>query len=175
MRFLFFLQLASIGIVYFQKNFHISQVLVLAPRLIFAGIQYRYKLGSSIGIWKVCTWHWLGHMLHIDLEFSMKDGYCHFFLRKVSPNNEIWPPKKSLTQLYYFLTLSICPTGLVYISDLFYLYLPYLAGILSRFTYHLKRCNCYEVGRKWPCRTHPLLYTWFPTIILQAVIDGRFV
>jgi hypothetical protein len=38
------LHLASTGIVYFQ----ISLVLVLAPRLIFTGIQYRYKLGSGI-------------------------------------------------------------------------------------------------------------------------------
>jgi hypothetical protein len=44
MRFLFFLHLASTGIVYFQINL----VLILAPRLIFAGIQYRYKLGSGI-------------------------------------------------------------------------------------------------------------------------------
>jgi hypothetical protein len=55
MRFLFLLHLASTGILYFQKNFHSSLVLVLAPTLIFAGIQYRYKLGSGMGKWKVCT------------------------------------------------------------------------------------------------------------------------
>jgi hypothetical protein len=82
MRFLFFLHLASTGIVYFQKSFHISLVLVLAPRLIFAGIHTginlvvvlvygKYVLAIDLDTYLTLTWSFFYEKLSIA-NFSQK-------------------------------------------------------------------------------------------------------